>query len=72
MRTKRTTAGVISAAGIARILKRSRQGVLDAIGRLGLSPEVETPNARYYSRDTIEVVRKGMRKPNGARSTHRA
>lgn len=59
---------MISANGIARELKRSPQGVLDAIVRLGLKPMTETPSGKYYSMSALAKVAAGMRKPNGTRA----
>lgn len=59
---------MISAHGIARALNRSPQGVLDAIGRLGLEPLTETPSGKYYPMSALSQVEAGMRKPNGTRA----
>lgn len=65
-RNKKTRTELLSATAIARRLKRSPQGVLDAITRLGVSPELVLPSGSYFSSDVIQLIEKGMRRRNGA------
>jgi hypothetical protein len=55
---------LISSNGIAKELKRSTQGVIDALARLGIEPESDVPGGRYYRREVIDTVRDAMRAPN--------
>ena len=56
---------ILSAHAIARRLRRSPQGVIDAIERLGIRPEHELPSGRYYAESKVAVIEAGMRRPNG-------
>jgi len=55
---------LLSAHAIARRLKRSPQGVLDAIQRLGISPEVMLSSGNYFSESAVAKIESGMRRPN--------
>ena len=57
---------ILSAHAIAIRLRRSPQGVLDAIERLGITPEYELPSGRYYAESAVVEIARGMRRPNGA------
>jgi hypothetical protein len=55
---------LLSANAIARRLNRSPQGVLDAIKRLGISPEVTLPNGNYFAESAVKMIEGGMRRHN--------
>lgn len=55
---------LLSANAIARQLHRSPQGVLDAIQRLGISPEVTLPSGSYFTESAIAKIESGMRRRN--------
>lgn len=59
-----TEPDLISANGIARQLGRSAQGVVDALQRLGIEPQLKLPSGNYYTPDVVEQVRTAMRQPN--------
>lgn len=59
---------ILSAHAIAIRLRRSPQGVMDAIERLGIAPEYELPSGRYYAESVVEKIACGMRRPNGAKT----
>ena len=56
---------LLSACCIAKELRRSAQGVRDAIGRLGIRPEFEVANGNYYAPAVVETLRKEMRARTG-------
>lgn len=55
---------LLSAHAIAQLLDRSHQGVINVIARLGLEPAVDSVSAKLYPPETVELVRKSMRKRN--------
>ncbi len=55
---------LISSSGIAREIGRSTRGVIDALARLGIEPEMTVPGGIYYQREAIESVREAMRAAN--------
>ena len=54
----------LTATAIARQLGRAPNSVIEAIARLGLAPEIETPGVRLYPATSIDAVRAAMRAPN--------
>lgn len=65
-RTPKPRSEILSATAIARKLRRSPQGVMDAIKRLGLAPEMSLPSGNYYTEDAVQLIDEAMRRPNGA------
>mgnify|MGYP000518895072 FL=1 len=60
------TSNLIPAAEIARLIKRSKWGVIKAIRRLELEPDLEIGGVRYYHKDKSETIKDSMRKENKA------
>ena len=58
----------LSATAIARKLRRSPQGVIEAITRLGILPELDLPSGKYYSNNAVMEIENGMRRPNAAKN----
>lgn len=61
---KRPKNELISSNGIAREIGRSTRGVIDALVRLGIEPEMTVPGGMYYRKDIIPTVREAMRAAN--------
>jgi hypothetical protein len=59
---------ILSATSIARKLRRSPQGVIEAITRLGITPALELPSGKYYSEAAVTEIESGMRRPNAAKN----
>lgn len=57
---------LLSAYAIARKIQRSPQSVLDALERLGITPQLSLPSGKYYTDEVADIVASGMRRPNGA------
>jgi hypothetical protein len=55
---------LISSSGIAREIGRSPRGVIDALARLEIEPEMTVPGGTYYRREVIKAVRESMRAAN--------
>lgn len=65
-RTPKPRCSILSATAIARKIRRSPQGVMDVIKRLGIAPEVSLPSGKYYAEDSVRQISEAMRRPNGA------
>lgn len=59
---------LISATAIARRIKRSPQGVIDAISRLKIAPALTLPSGNYYPPDAVDAIAAGMRRKNGVKT----